>query len=37
LEQRLDRDPFRRQGLADYVVTEFVPSRTADGFESLLA
>ena len=37
LEERLDADPFRRQGLADYTVTEFVPSRTAPGFESLLA
>jgi uncharacterized protein YciI len=36
LERILDLDPFQRQGLADYTVTEFVPSRTAPGFESLL-
>ncbi|WP_433795621.1 YciI family protein [Actinoplanes sp. CA-252034] len=36
LEERLDLDPFRRHGLADYAVTEFIPSRTAQGFESLL-
>ncbi|MEU4624695.1 YciI family protein [Actinoplanes sp. NPDC023801] len=36
LECRLDLDPFRRQGLAEYTVTEFVASRTAPGLESLL-
>ncbi|MEV4279729.1 YciI family protein [Actinoplanes xinjiangensis] len=37
LEQRLAADPFRSRGLADYAVTEFVVSRAADGFESLLS
>lgn len=37
LAERLDRDPFRRRGLADYTVTEFVPSRVAPGFDALRA
>ena len=36
LERRLASDPFRQRGLAEYAVTEFVPSRTAKGFEHLL-
>jgi uncharacterized protein YciI len=36
LEHRLATDPFHRRGLADYTVTEFIPSRTAEGFEALL-
>lgn len=36
LEQRLASDPFNQRGLAEYAVTEFVPSRTAQGFEHLL-
>ncbi|MBM0257546.1 YciI family protein [Micromonospora sp. 4G55] len=36
LERRLASDPFRQRGLAEYAVTEFVPSRTAEGFEHLL-
>jgi uncharacterized protein YciI len=37
LADRLAADPFQQRGLADYVVTEFVPSRTAEGLESLLS
>jgi uncharacterized protein YciI len=36
LERRLSADPFRQQGLAEYAVTEFVPSRAAEGFERLV-
>ena len=36
LEQRLARDPFREQGLAEYSITQFAPSRAASGFEALL-
>lgn len=36
LEHRLASDPFRQRDLAEYAVTEFVPSRTAEGFERLL-
>lgn len=36
LERRLAEDPFRRQGLAEYAVTEFVPSRAAEGLHQLL-
>lgn len=36
LERRLASDPFRQRGLAEYAVTEFVPSRTAEGFDHLL-
>ena len=32
----LKRDPFKSEGLADYEVIEFVPSKTAPGLESLL-
>lgn len=31
----LDQDPFKRHNLAEYEVTEFVPSTTAPGFELL--
>ncbi|MDI6099458.1 YciI family protein [Actinoplanes sp. NEAU-A12] len=37
LERRLAEDPFRRLGLAEYAVTEFVASRAAAGFERLLS
>jgi uncharacterized protein YciI len=33
LEEVLERDPFRLRGLADYEVTEFVPTMVADGLE----
>lgn len=32
----LETDPFKSEGLADYEVIEFVPSKTAPGLESLL-
>ncbi len=32
----LEMDPFKSNGLADYEVIEFVPSKTARGLESLL-
>ena len=32
----LEADPFKSEGLADYEVIEFVPSKTAPGLESLL-
>lgn len=31
----LGEDPFKREGLADYEIIEFEPSKTQDGFESL--
>ena len=36
LDRRLASDPFGQRGLAEYAVTEFVPTRTATGFEGLL-
>lgn len=35
LERVLESDPFNQAGLADYEITEFVPSMTAEGFEIL--
>ena len=35
LEQILARDPFNQAGVADYNITEFVPSMVADGYEIL--
>ena len=35
LEQILARDPFNLAGVADYNITEFVPSMVADGYEIL--
>ncbi len=32
----LEQDPFKRNGVAEYSVVEFVPSMTADGLEGLL-
>ncbi|WP_319471055.1 YciI family protein [uncultured Pseudodesulfovibrio sp.] len=32
----LEQDPFKRNGVAEYSVAEFVPSMTADGLEGLL-
>ena len=36
LRDVLARDPFQRNGVAQYAVTEFVPSMTAEGVEGLL-
>ena len=36
LDRRLALDPFRLRGLAEHAVTEFVPSRVADGLGNLL-
>ena len=30
VEALVEQDPFRRAGLAEYVITEFVPTMTAD-------
>ena len=35
LEAILARDPFHSAGIADYEITEFVPSMVADGFGNL--
>jgi uncharacterized protein YciI len=35
LDADLDRDPFRVRGLAEYAVTEFVPTMVAEGLEAL--
>ncbi len=35
LEVVLEQDPFKRNGLADYAVLEFVPSMTAARLEAL--
>ena len=35
LEQRLAQDPFARHGVANYSITEFVPSMTSPALASL--
>ncbi len=35
LQETLKGDPFHRHDLADYVITEFEPSMTANGFERM--
>jgi uncharacterized protein YciI len=35
LEQCLKLDPFNRQGLAEYTIVEFIPSRVPAGLERL--
>jgi uncharacterized protein YciI len=35
LEVILKRDPFDRAGIAEYDITEFIPSMVAEGFEIL--
>ncbi len=35
LEIILARDPFYQSGIAEYEITEFVPSMVAEGFENL--
>lgn len=35
LNSILELDPFYYEGVADYEITEFVPSMTAEGFEKL--
>ena len=35
LQAVLDRDPFKQNGVARYTVTEFVPTMTAEGLETL--
>ena len=35
LESVLEKDPFNKAGIAEYDVTEFVPSMVAQGFEIL--
>lgn len=36
LESILEEDPFRKSGLVDYEITEFVPVMVADGCEALM-
>jgi uncharacterized protein YciI len=36
LEEVLENDPFKSNGIAIYEITEFVPSRTAPDFRQLL-
>ncbi|GAB3012999.1 YciI family protein [Bowmanella dokdonensis] len=36
LTQILDLDPFKREGIADYEIVEFVPNRTKPGLEALM-
>ncbi len=31
----LVKDPFYKAGIAEYEITEFIPSMVADGFEKL--
>lgn len=35
LEAILARDPFKREGIAEYEVVEFLPSKMKPGFESI--
>nr|WP_321396855.1 YciI family protein [uncultured Desulfobacter sp.] len=35
LELILSKDPFKKAGIAEYVITEFVPSMVAEGYEIL--
>lgn len=35
LEMILEKDPFNRAGIAEYEITEFVPSMVAEGYEIL--
>jgi len=35
LEKHLAEDPFHREGVATYDITEFTPSMTAPGFEAM--
>ena len=35
LERILTRDPFQRFGIAEYDITEFMPTMFAEGFENL--
>ena len=36
LEEILAKDPFQKNDLADYTITEFIPSMTSDEFACLL-
>lgn len=36
LEAILEKDPFYQAGIAEYDITEFIPSMVAEGFEKLL-
>lgn len=35
LDAVLERDPFYTAGIAEYEITEFIPSMVAEGFENL--
>ena len=35
IQKILLEDPFTREGISKYEITEFVPNRVADGFENL--
>lgn len=36
IEQILAKDPFAKAGIADYDVTEFLPTKMAEGFERFI-
>lgn len=36
LEKIIDRDPFKKNDLADYQLTEFIPSKTCDELKFLM-
>lgn len=36
LIEQIEKDPFKIHGLAEYTITEFVPSKTSDAFKVLL-
>jgi uncharacterized protein YciI len=35
LESIIAKDPFHKEGIAEYDITEFIPSMVAEGFEKL--
>lgn len=35
LQAELAKDPFNKEGIADYEIIEFIPSMTAEGYENL--
>ena len=36
LEKIIEKDPFKANGLADYQITEFIPSKTCDELQFLM-
>ncbi len=37
LEKIIEKDPFKRNGIADYELIEFIPSKTCDELKFLMA